>query len=314
VTRAGSRVPGVAARVVAQAKINLSLRILAREPSGYHQLETLYCRVALGDELTVRVDTADRTLDVDGDAMPQEGLGPTDQNLAWRAASAFADAAGWPAGFSIRVDKRIPVGGGLGGGSADAGAVLRALNHLAPEPLSPERLVEIGGSLGSDVPFLTQDASPFALGWGRGARLLTLPALPSRQVMLFVFGHGVSTKDAYGWLARTPVPLPGAALMRWDALSNWREVATFAHNDLESVVQPRFRLIEMTLAAARKGIQGGHFGPDAMALMSGSGASVFLVVGEPPEGEANWMVPLSAGVKLHWTATAERVEPVEVIE
>src|SRR5207253_289491 len=80
--------------------------------------------------------------------------GPTERNLAWRAALAYADATGWPNGFAIEIEKRLPVGGGLGGGSADAGAVLRCLNALAPSPLGVSALLSIAAPLGADVPFL----------------------------------------------------------------------------------------------------------------------------------------------------------------
>ena len=118
------------ARIEAQAKVNLFLRILGREPSGYHQLETLFQRVSLADQVTVRTDVVGRSLECSG-----ADVGPVEQNLAWRAALAFSDAASWPDAFAIEVTKNIPVGGGLGGGSADAGAVLRALNAMAPRRL-----------------------------------------------------------------------------------------------------------------------------------------------------------------------------------
>lgn len=304
----------VAARVLAQGKINLFLRVLTREVSGFHQLETLFTRISLGDDVVVRVDTDERTLRFTGDALPQEGLGPLTSNLAWRAAIAFADTAGWPTGFSIAIEKRIPVGGGLGGGSADAGGVLRALNTLAPKPLSPESLLQIAMSLGADTPFLTQDDSPLALAWGRGERLLALSPLAERNVMLFVFGHGVPTKDAYAWFARTPARPHGAALLEPHRLTLWSEVAAMAHNDFENVVLPRFRLIELTLSGARKGIAAGHFGEDAVALLSGSGSSVFLAMRDQTERKSNWMFPLSAGVKVVKAQTSARVEPVELID
>ena len=125
---------GATARTVAQAKLNLFLHVLAREASGYHQLETLFCRLELGDDVTVRTDVRGRSLDCTGDVIPAGGLGPTERNLAWRAAARFAEQAGWPNDWAIEITKRIPVGGGLGGGSADAGAVLRCLNAVAPTP------------------------------------------------------------------------------------------------------------------------------------------------------------------------------------
>jgi 4-diphosphocytidyl-2-C-methyl-D-erythritol kinase len=79
--------PGTTARTVAQAKVNLFLRVLAREADGYHQLETLFCRLELGDDVTVRVGVGGRSLDCTGDGLPPDGLGPVEQNLAWRAAA-----------------------------------------------------------------------------------------------------------------------------------------------------------------------------------------------------------------------------------
>ena len=131
------------ARVAAQAKINLMLRVLAREALGYHQIETLFCRLALADDVVVRVTPGARTLDCRG-----AGVGPTERNLAYRAALAYAEARGWPDGFAIEIDKHIPVGGGLGGGSADAAAVLRALAALDPAPMSPDGLVTLAGHPG----------------------------------------------------------------------------------------------------------------------------------------------------------------------
>src|SRR3954464_3864000 len=124
------------ARVAAQAKINLLLRVLAREASGYHSIETIFLRLGLADEVVVRVgdDVRGRTLDCGGDALPPGGLGETTTNLAYRAACAYADATGWPTAFAIELTKHIPAGAGLGGGSADAGAGLRRLGAWAAAP------------------------------------------------------------------------------------------------------------------------------------------------------------------------------------
>jgi len=172
------------ARVAAQAKINLRLRVLARETSGYHSIETVFLRLALADDVVVRVgdDVRGRTLDCGGAAMPSDGLGAVETNLAYRAACAYGEATGWPDRFAIELTKHVPVGAGLGGGSADAGAVLRALEAMSPAPLG-RRLVELAPLLGADVGFMTID-SPMALAWGRGERLLPLPVLASRPVVL----------------------------------------------------------------------------------------------------------------------------------
>ena len=188
---------GRAAAVGAQAKVNLFLHVLSREDSGYHQIETLFCRLELADEVVVRLPgtgagTA-RSIDCAGD-----DTGPPEENLAYRAAALYAECRGWPSGFAIEVTKHIPVGGGRGGGSADAGAVLRALRALDPDPPDAATLQRWAARLGADVPVMTLD-SPLALGWGRGEQLLPLPALPSRAVMLYVPEFRVATREAYQW-------------------------------------------------------------------------------------------------------------------
>jgi 4-diphosphocytidyl-2-C-methyl-D-erythritol kinase len=296
------------ARTVAQAKVNLALRVLAREASGYHQLETLFCRLELGDDVLVRTDVDGRSIDCRGDAIPAVGLGPVERNLAWRAAAAYASATGWPNDFAIEVTKRIPVGGGLGGGSADAGAVLRCLNALAPSPLATDALVALGASLGADVPFLTSDAT-LALAWGRGERLLALPALPPRDVVLVTFPFGISTPDAYGWLDAAPtVASSPAALLQLDALRSWGGIRRLAHNDFETVVAPRFADIRAALhmlwAGARE-----TGDADAFALLAGSGATVFLVGGATSPSIS---FPHGATSQIVRTRTASRVVAVEV--
>lgn len=301
------------ARVVAQAKVNLFLRILAREASGWHQIETLFCRLALGDLVTVRDGGGGRSLDVAGEALPPAGLGPVERNLAWRAAVAFAEAARWPGGFAIEIDKRIPVGGGLGGGSADAGAVLRALNALAPSPLAAEALQVIAASLGADVPFLTQESSPLALGWGRGERLLPLPPLPSRPCRLFVFPFGVPTAEAYGWLATEGGVPPAAGTLSLDALGSWPAVEALLHNDFEVVVRPRYPAIDRVLGARGLPHPGGRTWP---LLMSGSGATVVSLAPWHPGAEGAEPVADDGADAPHVveTATATRVEPVLLSE
>lgn len=284
------------ARIWAQAKINVLLRVLARELSGYHSIETVFLRLEVGDDVVVRVGGASRNIDCRG-----ADVGPAERNLAYRAALAYADATGWPNGFSIEIDKHVPVGGGLGGGSADAGAVLRALDALSPKPLGP-RLVEVATPLGADVPFLTID-SPMALGWGRGDRLLALPPLPSRPLALVLPGFGVATKDAYAWLSesRAGVPTPGPVLTL-DLLGNWRGVASVATNDFEPVVVAHHPELASHLEAMRQ--QGA-----VLAMMCGSGSSLFAIYEGKPSSAS---LSAATGARVLTTRTAERVVGVEL--
>ena len=267
--RAGPRAS--AARVAAQAKINLRLRILAREASGYHQLETLFLRLALADDVLVRVTDGARSLDVAGD-VDARLLGAAERNLAWRAADAYAEATGWPAGFAIELTKHIPVGGGLGGGSADAGAVLRALDAIAPSPVGEPALLAIAARLGADVPFLAS-ASTYALAWGRGERMLHLRAPDEREVLLVLPPFAVNTGEAYGWIAAAPATpaVDQTGTLDAEALGDWTTIARLATNDFERVVAARHPMIEGVLARLRQL----GCGP---AMMSGSGSTLFGVL------------------------------------
>jgi len=230
-------VSGREARVVAQAKINLFLHVHAREDTGFHQLETLFCRLELGDEVRVRVSRGrGRSLDCRG-----ADVGPVESNIAYRAAELYAQAAGWPRGYAIEIDKRVPVGGGLGGGSADAAAVLRALNALNANPLPDRDLLALAGLLGSDVPFLAGEAA-LALAWSRGDRMLALPPLPLRDVLLVVPPFGVATGEAYRWVAewrqRHGAPR-GPRRLTADDLSSWPRVQALAENAFSLPVYQR---------------------------------------------------------------------------
>jgi 4-diphosphocytidyl-2-C-methyl-D-erythritol kinase len=288
------------ASVIAQAKINLLLRVLAREESGYHSIETILLRLELGDDVRVRVASG-RSLECTGPALPTGGLGPTERNLAYRAATAYADATGWPSGFDVEIGKNIPVGGGLGGGSADAGAVLRALDALSPHPLG-SRLVDLAAPLGADVPFMTID-SPMALAWGRGERMMPLDALDARHVALVIPSFGVSTADAYGWVAADRGRyIPQACVISREALTTWEAITAVATNDFEAVVARRHPIISNLVAelASRDAL---------LTMMSGSGSTVFGVFNDPPDAAV--IAPLLPG-NVTLTRTAMAVAAVRI--
>jgi 4-diphosphocytidyl-2-C-methyl-D-erythritol kinase len=254
------------ARVAAQAKLNLGLRILARERGGHHEIETLFARLALADTVTVRPRDEERSIIVRGFES-----GPPLENIAYRTAVAYGDATGWPRGFEIEIDKRIPVGGGLGGGSADAGAVLRALNALAPQPLGEAELLRIALELGADVPYLTT-MEPYVLAWGRGERMISLPALAERTVLLVLPGFGVRTAEAYDWVASSrPTDVPSARLVSVPELTSWETLQPHVVNDFEQVVGERHPEIPAIIAQLRAA-------GATIAGMSGSGSTLFGVL------------------------------------
>ena len=277
---------GTVVRVAAQAKLNLHLRVLAREDSGFHSLETIFHRIDLADELTITITGGERSIDVEG-----ADTGHAESNLAYRAADAYARHRDWPRGFKIELKKRIPVGAGLGGGSADAAAVLRALNLVSPHPIGRHGLLMLASSLGTDVPFLASDAV-MALAWGRGERMLSMAPLPRYDIILMSPPFGISTVDAYRWLdedrarqsesnammdeGRTrPTSSPEPSLIDALSLSTWASIARFARNDFEAPVVAR----HPEMAGYIERLQNSRA---ILAQMSGSGSTIFGVLDSPP--------------------------------
>jgi 4-diphosphocytidyl-2-C-methyl-D-erythritol kinase len=288
------------AHVAAQAKVNLFLDVLEREPNGYHAIETAFLRIDLADDVVVREATG-RALDVSGPAVPAGGLGPTEKNLAYRAAAAYADASGWPSGFAIELVKRIPAGAGLGGGSADAGAVLRALDAISRRPLGA-RLTEIATTLGADVPFMALE-EPMALASGRGERLKPIRALEPRAIVLAVPPFAIATADAYAWLDADRAALSVASRTAFaEPLATWEDAAASAHNDFGPVVARRHP--EIAAITERFRATGA-----SIALLAGSGSTVFGIFGTAPDVASLGFDP---GVRVITTWTSDRVERVTV--
>src|SRR5438093_2772354 len=182
-----------AVRIAAHAKINLFLRILAREATGFHQIETAFSLLELADELVVRRSASGVTLETDG-----PDLGPSDENLAVRAARTVLEATGNRFGVSITLTKRIPVRAGLGGGSSDGAAALHAVNALAGNAVPRHELHHFAAKLGADVAFFASGAA-LALAWGRGDRQFRMPAPPAHPAVVAVPPVQVATPDAYAW-------------------------------------------------------------------------------------------------------------------
>jgi 4-diphosphocytidyl-2-C-methyl-D-erythritol kinase len=256
-----------AATVQAPAKLNLFLRVLAREADGFHSLETLFCLVSLADTVVAtRREERGVSIEVEG-----AEVGPPEQNLAVRAAALVLEATGHRFGVDLRLTKRIPVRAGLGGGSSDAAAALHAVNALANGAVPRHELLQFGARLGSDVPFFVTGA-PLALAWGRGERLFRLPPLPVAPALLVTPPVGIETSEAYGWVdaARGPHSRRGAVALDLDALSRWGDIGRMAGNDFES---PAFERVP-GLRAAFEALAGTH---PLVCRMSGSGSTLFAV-------------------------------------
>ncbi|HEY8105688.1 MAG TPA: 4-(cytidine 5'-diphospho)-2-C-methyl-D-erythritol kinase, partial [Gemmatimonadales bacterium] len=228
------------------AKVNLLLRVLAREDDGYHGIETLFCLVELADRLEAeRRERREVTIEVTG-----ADVGPPDENLAVRAARTVLDATGNKFGVHLRLEKRIPVRAGLGGGSSDAAGTLSLVNQLAGNPVPRHELLQFASRLGSDVPFFFSGAT-LALGWGHGERLLRLPPLPAAPALLLTPTVSVGTPAAYRWVdeARQGVGRRGAVALDLDALSSWGDIGRMAGNDFESPVFARHPVVRAAFEA-----------------------------------------------------------------
>lgn len=257
----------------APAKLNLFLHVVGRRPDGYHLLQTLFRFVDHGDSLRfLPRDDGEIVL-----ANPIPGV-PAEADLTVRAARLLQAETGCRQGATIALDKRLPMGGGLGGGSSDAATVLLALNHLWNLGLPRRRLQELGLGLGADVPIFVFGRNAFAEGVGEELTPVELP--PAWYIVL-----------------EPPVQVPtaaifGAADLKRDTpaihAADWRP--GFGHNDLEPVACRRFPAVAEHLAWL------GQFGP---AMMTGSGACVFAefdeaekaqaVVAQLPKGWRGWL-------------------------
>ncbi len=252
------------AMITAPAKLNLFLHIIGRRVDGYHELQTVFQLLDFGDDidLNVRDDGVIRRLG--NDAVPMQA------DLTVRAASAFKQACKTPLGVDITLHKRLPMGGGLGGGSSDAAAVLRSLGTLWGESLDPDLLGRIALTLGADVPVFLAGTSAFAEGVGE--KLAPMRLGESWYVVLCPDCE-VSTADVFGAsaLTRNTKPLKIADFLNDDQSANTPNVdaerlLAVTRNDCEAVVRAKYPPVDNALRwLSRHGD----------ARMTGTGACVF---------------------------------------
>jgi len=254
-------------RVRAFAKINLSLRVLGVLADGYHELRTIFQSIALHDTLSIRRVRGPFWLVCDDVACPADST-----NLVWRAAEAVWTASGRPGSarnVGVTLTKQIPIAAGLGGGSSDAAAALRAFARLWR--VDAKRLPDIAASLGADVPYFLEGGT--VLGLERGDVLFPLIDRPKAWVTLVVPSFGISTKDAYTWFdADVGVERP---LQPNGSLSAQGFALREARNDLEPAVAKRHPEIGRMVSALRAA--GASY-----AAMTGSGSTVFGIFDRKP--------------------------------
>ena len=280
-----------AVEVEAPAKVNLFLRVYDQRPDRYHELETLFQAVDLADRVRVELGGDSVEIEVHG-----ADLGPARENLAYGAAARLLAETGIAGGAHIVLEKRVPVGAGLGGGSSDAAAVLRGLARLASIPEDDARLRRVGAELGSDVPFFL-GRSTLSAGRGRGEVLEAFAPLPVADLVLVSPPVHVSTGWAYGALdeARRGRGAPGGPSLRGRP-ATWQDVVAEAHNDFQDVVAEAHPEVARALAAL------GAAGAE-IALMSGSGSTCF---GLFPERSAAERAAGGLASELGWPCRAVR--------
>lgn len=245
-------------KLAAPAKLNLSLRVLGRRDDGFHEIDSIMVQLpGLADTLVIeRADEDDLACD-------DSGVPTGTDNLVWRAAAVWREASGCGDPLRVRLEKRIPHGAGLGGGSSDAAAMLRGMNALFGDPLDAESLVSLAAQVGSDVAFFL--GSPVGRVSGRGEKLSPGPKLGSLPVVLLKPGFGVSTPAAYrAWKEAKKISAIDYGVQRLEQLE--------MINDLERPVFAKHRF----LAEVKRwlGLQ-----PEVRAgFMSGSGSTMFGVL------------------------------------
>ncbi len=246
--------------VKAPAKINYLLDVLSKRPDGYHELRMIMQRVNLCDEIIIKSsDIPGIRLTCKGSKYAPDG----EKNIAWRAARALSDFYADRSGVDIFIKKNIPVAAGLGGGSSDCAAVLLGLNKLFDIGLSRTQLMNIGVTLGADVPFFVFENT--AIAEGIGEKLTAMAPLPDAWVLLVNPNLPVSTAWVYKNLQLTQ---RNALVTIPDSFKDLSAVCKVISNDLESVTIPAFPVIsEIKDMLISKGA--------LCALMSGSGPTVF---------------------------------------
>jgi 4-diphosphocytidyl-2-C-methyl-D-erythritol kinase len=277
------------------AKINWTLDVLFKRDDGYHELRTIYQTVSLHDQLLITETSGDIEIVCEDSRVPCD-----ETNLAFKAAAALREATNTTKGARIEIQKRIPVAAGLGGGSSNAAATLRALVKLWKLQIDELELFRIGAALGSDVPFFLIGGT--ALGVGRGEEVYPIEQVRCENLLLVNPGFAVSTRDAYEKLSRLTRPEP-ASIIAFSQLAakGIRELPLAARNDLEAPVLAAYpEIAEVKRRLLSLGAR--H------ALMSGSGATVFGVFDNSQAAEQSETELREAG---YW---AERVRAVDGYE
>lgn len=250
------------------AKLNLTLDVLGKREDGYHNIKSIMQTISIRDDVEIDVGTGEPwTLECS-----QEGIPTDERNLAWKAAKVYCDGLKKdPNGLTIRITKRIPSGAGMGGGSADAAAVLRALNRHYGSPLSILALAELGAQVGSDVPFCVLCGT--AMCEGRGELLRKLPDMPDCVFVVCKPEFSVSTPELYKKIDQVTIPKHPDHMAMESALlaGDVAKVADLIYNVFDPVVTADHLEINYIKSICNS------YGALGMQ-MTGSGSAVYAIM------------------------------------
>jgi len=262
-------------RLKSPAKINLCLKVLNKRKDGYHQIKTVFERISLCDEIILR-KRSDRKIKI---VCNHPGVPRNSANLMYKAADLLRKDFNKDSGLDIRLNKRIPVASGLGGGSSNAASILLGLNRFWHLGLSKRELLGYAGKIGSDVPFFVS-GNKFAIGTGRGDKIQNLPHLSPLWHILVVPRKKLSTKEIYSSLNlrltknRDDVNMLTCALKKNDL----SKLEKYVSNDLEKVASKIFpKLLQIKEKLIELGIK--------IQSLSGSGPAIFGITDSREEAQ-----------------------------
>lgn len=260
----------------APAKINLYLKVLGKREDGYHQVETLFERVSIEDRLFIKKSGSASRIECSDPKVPT-----SEDSLLLMTIKLFKEKSGVSDNFNVTLEKNIPIGAGLGGGSSDAAALLKGLNEISSSPLKKEDLLEAARELGADVPFFIENSS-FAMGTERGDVIKSVESEAKLWHVIINPPFEVQTSSVYGKVPAFGLTKPGGADRMFTAFlkeNNINKIAENLHNDLQAIVLQEFPVLKKVfLQLKAEGALG--------VLLSGSGPTVFGIFSEKQAPEA----------------------------
>ena len=271
--------------VPAYAKVNLFLEVGERRADGYHDIVSVMQRLSLSDDVSVALTDGGVNVFCDADRLSGR------DNIAYKAAETFFNAAGISCGADIYIKKKIPQSAGLGGGSSDAATVIILLNELCGKPLTDEKLLEAGFSVGADVPFFISGCRTALVG-GAGERITPLNSMPECFFVIAVSGEKQSTGEMYKKLDMTSADRRTADVM----------TSAILENNLVNIGKNLYNAFERLYHADREAVEVLRCGKPLGVCLCGSGPCEFALFGDRASAEETVKLLEKRGIAAHLAA------------